>query len=79
MNPWRLHVVPFPDVSAHAAAFDALLARTPEGGAVDYDQDQPKWWFLHHLVRQLHPCQRIDAGEAHLARAHIAVEVADTR
>jgi hypothetical protein len=32
------------------SAFDALLARTPEGGMVDYDLPQPKWWFLHHLV-----------------------------
>jgi hypothetical protein len=32
------------------SAFDSLLARTPEGGAVDYDLPQPKWWFLHHLV-----------------------------
>jgi hypothetical protein len=32
------------------SAFDALLARTLEGGAVEYDLPQPKWWFLHHLV-----------------------------
>jgi hypothetical protein len=32
------------------SAFDALLARTPDGGLVDYDLPQPKWWFLHHLV-----------------------------
>jgi hypothetical protein len=32
------------------SAFDALLARTPEGGMVGYDLSQPKWWFLHHLV-----------------------------
>ena len=31
-------------------AFDSLLARTPEGGAVDYDLPQPKWWFMHHLL-----------------------------
>jgi hypothetical protein len=33
------------------AAFDTLLGRTPDGGTVDYDLPQPKWWFLHHLVR----------------------------
>lgn len=32
------------------AAFDALLARTPEGGEAEYALPQPKWWFLHHLV-----------------------------
>jgi hypothetical protein len=32
------------------SGFDNLLARTPEGGPVDYDLPQPKWWFLHHLV-----------------------------
>ena len=31
-------------------AFDSLLARTPEGDAVDYDLRQPKWWFMHHLL-----------------------------
>jgi hypothetical protein len=30
--------------------FYELLARTPEGGTIDYDLPQPKWWFLHHLV-----------------------------
>ena len=35
---------------ADRQAFDELLARTPDGGAVDYDLPQPKWWFLHHLV-----------------------------
>jgi hypothetical protein len=39
-----------PDISAHAEAFDELLARTPEGGDVEYDLPQPRWWFLHHLV-----------------------------
>jgi hypothetical protein len=51
LNLWRLHVIRRPEVAAHADAFDALLARTPEGGTVDYDLPQPKWWFLHHLVR----------------------------
>jgi len=40
-----------PDVAPHAAAFDALLAATPDGGEVVYELPQPKWWFLHHLVR----------------------------
>ncbi|MGZ4289626.1 MAG: hypothetical protein ACXVQQ_03195 [Gaiellaceae bacterium] len=51
MNPWRFHRVPFPDVSPYEAAFAALIARTPEGGAADYDLAPPKWWFLHHLTR----------------------------
>jgi hypothetical protein len=50
LNLWRLRVMRHPDLTAHADAFDGLLARTPEGGAVDYDLPQPKWWFLHHLV-----------------------------
>jgi hypothetical protein len=41
-----------PDVGPHAQAFDELLARTPEGGTVDYNVPQPKWWFLHHLLTQ---------------------------
>ena len=40
-----------PDVGPHAAAFDELLERTPAGGVVEYDLPQPRWWFLHHLVR----------------------------
>ena len=40
-----------PDVRAHEAAFDDLLARTEAGAAIDYNISQPKWWFLHHLVR----------------------------
>jgi hypothetical protein len=35
-----------PDVAPHAAAFDALLERTPDGGVVDYDLPQPRWWWL---------------------------------
>jgi hypothetical protein len=51
-NPMRLLRMPHPVLTdADRAAFDGLLARTPEGGAVDYDLPQPKWWFLHHLVR----------------------------
>ena len=42
--------MPHPETAPHAAAFDELLARTPEGGEVDYDLPVPKWWFLHHLV-----------------------------
>jgi hypothetical protein len=52
-NPWRLVRVPHPVLSRpDEEAFDALLERTPEGGVVDYDLPQPKWWFLHHLVRR---------------------------
>ncbi|NUR75824.1 MAG: hypothetical protein HOQ28_06000 [Thermoleophilia bacterium] len=50
MNVWRLLVMRDPDLAPHSAAFDALLARTPEGALVEYDLPQPKWWFLHHLV-----------------------------
>jgi hypothetical protein len=50
LNPWRLLVMRHPAVASHANAFDELLARTPEGGAVDYDLPQPKWWFMHHLL-----------------------------
>jgi hypothetical protein len=50
-NPWRLLVLRHPAMDADVrSAFDGLLARTPEGGEVDYDLPQPKWWFLHHLV-----------------------------
>jgi hypothetical protein len=41
-----------PDVTPHAAAFDDLLERTPDGGVVSYDLPQPKWWWLHHVVRR---------------------------
>jgi hypothetical protein len=37
---------------ADEEAFDALLARTPDGGVVDFDLPRPKWWFLHHLIRR---------------------------
>lgn len=36
---------------ADRAAFDRLLASTPDGGDVAYDLGQPKWWFLHHAVQ----------------------------
>ena len=48
---WRFRVMRNPDVTPHAASFDELLARTPDGGAVEYVLAQPRWWFLHHLVR----------------------------
>lgn len=52
MNLWRLRVVRHPDTAPHADAFETLLERTPPGGRVEYDLPQPKWWFLHHLVRR---------------------------
>jgi hypothetical protein len=52
VNLHRLHPVAFPDVSAHAPAFDSLIAATPPGEAVSYTPDAPRWWFLHHLVRR---------------------------
>jgi hypothetical protein len=50
VNLWRLHPVPFPDLSSHEAAFDAVLDATPEGGTVTHTADAPRWWFLHHLI-----------------------------
>ena len=52
MNLLRLHPVPFPDVSPHEEAFDALIDATPDGGTVDYAAEAPRWWFLHHLIRR---------------------------
>ena len=52
MNLWRLHPVPFPDVSAHENEFNALIDATADGGAVDYVSVAPRWWFLHHLIRR---------------------------
>ena len=51
MNLWRLHTVPFPDVSAHEEEFDELIAATAPGGTVSYRSRAPRWWFLHFLVR----------------------------
>jgi len=51
LNWQRLLVQRDPDVRAHEAAFDDLLARTHAGAAIAYDLPHPKWWFLHHLVR----------------------------
>jgi hypothetical protein len=51
MNVWRLLVMRHPALSpADEAAFDALLVRTPDEGTIDYDLEQPKWWFLHHQI-----------------------------
>lgn len=52
MNLWRLHPVPFPDISRHEEAFDAVIDATPNGGLVDYRLEVPRWWFLHHLIRR---------------------------
>jgi hypothetical protein len=52
VNFWRLHPVPFPDVSPYEAQFDAMIEETPSGGSVDYRSDAPRWWFLHHLIRR---------------------------
>jgi hypothetical protein len=53
LNLWRLLVMRKPRLAeADRAAFDALLARTPPGGVVDYDLAQPRWWFLHHVVER---------------------------
>jgi hypothetical protein len=51
-NWWRLLVLPNPSLSDDDhAAFEALLEGTPPGGVVDYTLAQPRWMFLHHLVR----------------------------
>jgi hypothetical protein len=51
MNRWRLLVMRHPVLTPEdEAAFDALLARTPDGGTIEYDLEQPKWWFLHHQI-----------------------------
>jgi hypothetical protein len=52
MNLWRLHPVPFPDLSPYEEAFDAILDATPAGGTVDYAAGAPRWWFLQHLIRR---------------------------
>ncbi len=52
MNLWRLHPVPFPDVSAHESEFDASIDATPDGGIVDSTADAPRWWLLHHLIHR---------------------------
>jgi hypothetical protein len=53
MNVWRLLVMRHPALSpADEAAFDELLARTPEEGTIEYALEQPKWWFLHHQIRR---------------------------
>jgi len=52
VNLWRLHRVPFPDLSAHERDFDALVDAAPRGGAVDHTAAAARWWFLHHLVRR---------------------------
>jgi hypothetical protein len=52
VNLWRLHTVPFPDVSDHEQAFDALIDETLPGAAVTYASKAPRWWFLHHLVER---------------------------
>jgi hypothetical protein len=52
LNLWRLLVLRDPELStSDRAAFDELLARTGEGEVIDYGLEQPRWWFLHHLVR----------------------------
>jgi hypothetical protein len=52
MNLWRLHHVPFPDVSKHEDEFNALVDATANGDAVDYTAGVQRWWFLHHLIRR---------------------------
>lgn len=67
LNLWRLLVLRDPELgSADRAAFDRLLEATPAGGLVDYRLQQPRWWFLHHLVRAgylLHGTNQADIEE----------------
>jgi hypothetical protein len=51
LNWWRLLVMPDPELGPQADDFAALLARTPARSSVVYELPQPKWWFLHYLVR----------------------------
>jgi hypothetical protein len=45
--------VRFPPLAEHhTRAFDELLARTPEGAAVEYDLTEPRWWFLHYQIKR---------------------------
>jgi len=52
LNLWRLLVLRDPELEpSERAAFDELLETTRPGDVVDYRLQQPRWWFLHHLVR----------------------------
>lgn len=45
LNPYRLLVMPHPQVDPAACA--SLLERTPPGGEIAYDLPEPRWHFLH--------------------------------
>ena len=52
LNPVGLLRMRWPRISLdEARVFDELLASTPDAGEIDYTLPQPKWVFLHHLVR----------------------------
>jgi hypothetical protein len=52
LNPIGLLRMPWPRISPEEArSFDELLASTPWGSEIAYGLLQPKWVFLHHLVR----------------------------
>ena len=51
LNPWRLLVMPHPELSPQdCAAFDELLDATPAGARIDYRLSQPRWWFLQRAI-----------------------------
>ena len=51
LNPWRLLVMPHPELAPEdRAAFDELLEATPLGAPIDYNLPQPKWWLLRHAI-----------------------------
>jgi len=62
-----------PAISAEdAATFDRQLAETPEGGEVEYDLQQPKWVFLHHLLGRGYLLHGSNEGEIEKFRTRAA-------
>lgn len=67
LNPWRLLVLPHPELSAEdRAAFDDLLDATAPAARIDYRLSQPRWWFLQHAVSRgllLHGTNELELTE----------------
>lgn len=52
LNPAGLLRLRWPRISPEQAErFDRLLAETPAGAEIAYGLPEPKWVFLHHLIR----------------------------